>query len=106
LRAKSQGRAWREEIPQASSVSLAFSLLPPSCARRIKLHLCLKNVVCALIKRVYYGARKRYERSAIEGFVRVWSRARHASETSGGGSGLASQLLTCFGPLLSAIRGW
>jgi hypothetical protein len=39
-------------------------------------------------------------------FVRVWSRARRASENSRGGSGLASQLLTRFGPLLSAIEGW
>jgi hypothetical protein len=51
--------------------------------------------VCALIKRVYHGARKRYERSGRdEDFVRVLSRARRASGTSGGGPGLVSQLLT------------
>jgi hypothetical protein len=47
-----QGRAWGEEIPQASLVSLAFPLPPPSCARRVEnnggsVRVCVTVRVCA-----------------------------------------------------------
>jgi hypothetical protein len=60
-----QGRAWHEEIPQASSASLSPS--PPQAVHTGQSYIwCLKNVVCTLIERVTTVARELWLRKVCE----------------------------------------